>query len=852
MRETWALRHYPAVLTAVAVAAALAAASAASAPFVRAGIESASLRGQVRTMSPFAAGLELRSGGSAARDAERRAGVAPLARRLGLTAPPVLTSRFYAQVPHSGRNVAVVLMARTGALAHVDRLTRGAGRGAWVSDALAGPLGIHPGDQLHLAAGLPASPFIPNPPPLSHRRATLRVAGVYRALDQDLGNPYWANFTQDIRAPNPDASPLPTFVLVPESTLLAAAARLRVPVTNVFELPVEPAGLTYTGAERLHTRFGQIGGTSALGAALIVARGDSDAVNATITLLAAVGLGVALLVAAAAGIFLVRRRSDEATLRFVRGEAAATFGVRVAVESVVPAVTGAVLGVAAARLTLGLFTPPGTLDEAALRAGALAASAAGALALATVAIAAALAFPRRHDAAHPALRRLARLPWEAIPLAAAAVLLAQLVAGGGLTSDRSGNTHPSIAVFLLPMLAAAGFAGLAGRAARRVLRGRGAGAPVPVFLAVRRLVAARGFLVVVVVSAATAVAAYAYAATLSSSLSRAAAEKAFVSNGSDVQGTVDAGARLIERFPFPVALVHVDQLDAFANDRQLDLVSGDPAAIAHVIRWGSWPDDPRPQLRRLARTSPPPGTLAVLASPDLPNVDSITYQGVRVPVVVVARGVFPGLSAGRPAMLVPSRALHAVAAAHGLPDPGPSATALVWAKGDPRTITPILERSTLNPVYLTTLSHIRSDASVVAGERSYRYVRGIAAVAAVLALVALLLYLQARQRERLLASAFLRRMGFGLLADGATLALEAVAIVAAAGVVGSAVSLVAARAVLTHVDPLPQYAPGTALVYPWTALGWTGAAACAAAVVFAGAALLTGRRADVAEVLRVA
>jgi hypothetical protein len=834
------------------VAAALAAAAAASAPFVRAGIESASLRGQVRSMSPFLAGLELRAGGSAARDAERRARVAPLARRLGITAPPVLTTRFYAQVPRSSPNVAVVLMARTGALAHVTRVAGGAGRGAWVSDALAGPLGLRPGDELHLAAGLPASPIIPNPPPLSSRRATLRIAGVYRALDQDLGNPYWANFTQDIRAPNPDSSPRPTFVLVPESTLLAAAIRLHAPVTNVFELPVETAGLTYTEAERLHARFARIGGTSALGAALIGARRDSAAVNATITLLAAVGLAVALLVAAAAGIFLVRRRSDEATLRFIRGEASSTFGLRVATESVLPTLAGAVIGFGAARLALDLFAPAGTLDATTLRAGMLAGAAAGACALATVAIAAAFAFPRRHDATHPTLARLARLPWETVPLGAAAVLLLLVVTGGGLAVDRSGSSHPAVAVFLLPMLAAAGIAGLAGRVARRLLRGRGTGAPVPVFLAVRRLVAARGFLVVVVVSAATAVAAYAYAVTLSASLSRAAAEKAFVSNGSDVQGMVDPSVRLVESFPFPAAIVRVDQRDAVANGRQIDLVSGDPAALARVIRWGAWPDDPRPRLLRLARTSSSPGTLAVLASPGTPAVDSITYQGAQIPVKVVAHGVFPGLSAGRPALFVPSQALRAVAVAHRLPDPGPSATALVWAKGDPRTITPLLERSSLNPVFLTTLSNIRNDASVVAGERSYRYVRAIAATAAVLALVALLLYLQARQRERLLASAFLRRMGLGLVADGATLALEAVAIVATAGVVGCAVALGAAHTVLSHVDPLPQYAPGTVLVYPWTALGWAGVGACAAAVAFAAAALLTGRRADFAEALRVA
>jgi hypothetical protein len=866
MRALWlaapvALTRYAAVFAAVVVAVALAAASAASTPFVRAGVKSASLRGQVRSMSPLAAGLEVRSGGLPTGDHARRSGAVQFARSLSFGTQPVLTSRAFAQVAGAeGNNLTVAVMARTNAAAHVTRLSgRGLG-GVWVSSAIAQSLGLRPGSLLRLTEF--AGPF--ERPPL----VALRVTGVYRGLDGDLGNPYWANFTQDIRPDDPDGPLPPTFVLVPEATFVRLAQTLRQAVENVFEFPVDSSRVTYVGAERLRDRYarlvpklstvghsmgcGRCPTSSSLSSALIIAAAAVGAVSATISLLSICALLISVLVAAAAGVFLVRRRRDEAELLFARGEAATVFGARIAVEALLPTVVGAAGGFGVALLTLRLFAPTGTIDHGTVRAGALHALAAGAVALAAVAVAAACAFPRRADRSHRELRRLARLPWEAAPLAAAGVLLGLLASGAGLAADADGHTHPSISVFLVPVLAAAGIAGLAARAARRALRDRGDNVPVPVFLALRRLAAARGLLVAVVVSAATAVAVFAYAATLSASLARTASEKAFVSNGSDVQGLIDANERILSPLPFPATVVQVDTSDVFtAAGATVDLVACDPAQLRRVMRWGDWPDDPRRLLPRLDRAAAA-GVLPVIASPNMPRVDAIVDQGVRVPVRVVARAPFPGMSAGRAAVLVSARTLHAVAAQRRVVDPGPGAEGLVWARGNPRVIEPILARSTLKPAFMTTIDHVRDDASVVAGERSYRYLKAIGAAAVVLALLALLLYLQARQRGQMIASALVRRMGLGAGADGAALALEAAAIAAAASIVGTAVAAVTARLVVPHVDPLPQYAPGTALVFPWLTFLLAGATVTVVAAAFAAAAVWTAGRSDVAEALRVA
>jgi hypothetical protein len=164
----------------------------------------------------------------------------------------------------------------------------------------------------------------------------------------------------------------------------------------------------------------------------------------------------------------------------------------------------------------------------------------------------------------------------------------------------------------------------------------------------------------------------------------------------------------------------------------------------------------------------------------------------------------------------------------------------------------VLQRSNLAPTYMTTLGHIRDNASVAAAARSYRFVKLVGIAAAAAALLALLLYLQARQRSQVIASALLRRMGLGAGADGAAVALEAGAVVAFAALVGAAAAALAARPIVHRVDSLPQYAPSPVFTLPWSTLLLGGACAVAAAVAIGVVAVAIAARADVAEALRVA
>ena len=80
-------------------------------------------------------------------------------------------------------------------------------------------------------------------------------------------------------------------------------------------------------------------------------------------------------------------------------------------------------------------------------------------------------------------------------------------------------------------------------------------ASASVFLALRRVAAARGLVIALTVTVSAGIASFAFATILRSSLVANVTEKAFVANGSDVQGVIDPARAVPRSFPYPVTKV---------------------------------------------------------------------------------------------------------------------------------------------------------------------------------------------------------------------------------------------------------------------------------------------------------
>jgi hypothetical protein len=876
-RAPLALVRRPAVFAAVASASLLAALAASSGPLGRAGIESEALKGKLAALTPLAAGLTIDRAsasrppqtleGIARADRARRAAARQLARTLPSTDTPVFTSSTDAALggtapESSGYPTVVVPMARGGATQHVQRIS-GSGAGAWLSSALSQTPGIRPGATLSLVA--------PRFKPDETRSVKIPIAAVYRQLDADLSNPYWINFIVKIRSRNPDLPLPPTFVLVDQTTVYAIAHTLSGSVSNVYELPVDTRAMTPAEAKRsvrayaavrrsLHKptelarglgcygRLGHCEAKSSLTSAVVLAAQSAAALTPIVVLLTGLAVILALGAALVAGVFGARQRAAEGRLSLAAGESRLTYGARSALEASVPGLLGGVIGVLSAIELVRVFTPSGTVEQGVVVRAVAAAVAATLAAIVAVASGATLARGRLGE------RRRRRMPhvwWEVPTLVAAAAGYATVVHGGGLVRSSGGSgTHPRLVVFLIPLLVAAAITGLAARGARTVLLRRAAPRSTAAFLATRRLAAARALPLVLTVTAAVAVCALCFAEILSTSLHSNREEKAYVANGADVQGFIDAGQALPATFPYPLTRVLQTFNSARLDDtsKQVEVFAVDVPSLRRVLRW-NWAGDPQSALKALSGS---PQSLPAIAVGASSGTHRLLIAGGQLPLHVVATlPAFPGMAASEPLLVVSSARLTKAARSASLGDPLEGASAYVWARGPPRAVERSLARSPLAPLYLTSVDDFLNRDELTIGERAYNFLRVIALGAAVLALVALLLYLRARSRSQLLTAALMSRMGITAPQQAAAAAVEGAVLIAFASVLGVAAALATSSELIRRVDPLPDYPPGVVAEVPWTLL----AASVVGVVLVAGvlgalAAVTAGG--DVEESLRVA
>jgi putative ABC transport system permease protein len=866
-----ALLRDPPLFAGCLAAALLVALAAASAPLFTTAAGSAAFASRLSEIAPLGAGIhvvrsgfiEQRSPAAILRDHARRGRVVSRAvgssPRLGPVRDTLLTD-VVVVAGATGRTANVRLVSRTRALQHVRRLA-GGGEGIWIADNVASHLRLGPGDAVQV--GLPAG-------------TQARVGGVYRALWKEVSNDDWVNFSAEIYPRGIDPSAPPTYVLLPPRELLRLYLPLGDPsLVEQWEIPLRVDGMTLERARTLKPRFAAVerelrdarsplsralgcepaargtssrcSASSSLTAAIGLADRSADAVSAPARLLGGVGLLIALVIAAVVGAFVVTRRSAEARHLYARGEPAATYGARTAVEALPATLLGGAAGFGLALLLVRVFQPHGVLDPAGVRQAAIAAALAVAVALALLVGSATAGFLRQFETV-PRSRRLASVPWELVAGGAGLYLFFDVRSGGGLT----GSGHPRLYVFALPLLLVAAATGLVLRAVRALLR-RADPASVPAYLAVRRTAFGAGMLAALTIVVAVALGVLVYGRALSVSLAHGAQQKAAIAVGGDVQGLVGADAT-VPPLPFPATKVVIGyggvSVGSVTGD-QVDLMEVDPATLAPVVRWDdAWGPPPVRTMPELARARPD-GRLPVVVTRGFTASAAIWLAGRRVPIDVVARvDAFPGMSTDRPLVVVSGRLLRRAVDA-GASDPIEGGLAFVWARGPVGPVEAALKASILRPELFVAVDDVARSRAVTDAARTYSFLTALGLAIGTLALLGVVLYLYARQRRQAIASALARRMGLGRGAETASLWLELAAILTVAWALAAGVGLAAAGPVIARTDPIPAYPPAPSFVVPWPVVAGTLAVLLAVALAAAVAATALARRADVAEELRL-
>jgi putative ABC transport system permease protein len=869
------LLHDPPLFGGCLAAALLVALAAASAPLFTTAAGSAAFRSRLTQIAPLGAGIhvvrpgvaEERSPSAILRDHARRGRLVSRAvgpsPRLGPIVDTLLTDPILVA---TDRTAYVRLVSRTGALQHVHRLA-GGGAGIWIADNVASRLNVGPGDALRV--GVPAG-------------TRARVGGVYRALWKEVSNDDWVNFSAEIYPRGVDPSAPPTFALLSPSELL----RLYLPLGNPYlveqwEIPLRGHGMTLEQARALEPRFAAVeaalrdphsrlsralgcepkvpfgstlcSASSSLGSAIGLADRSADAVSAPARLLGGVGLVIALGIAAVVGAFLVTRRRAEARHLFARGESPAAYGARTALEALPATLLGGAAGFGLALLLVRVFQPGGALDPASVRQAIVAAAVAVAVALALLVGSATAGFLRQFDTAPRGLRRLGLVPWELVAGGVGLYLFFDVRSGGGLTGATATSAgHPRLYVFLLPLLLVAAATGLVLRALRALLR-RVDPDRVPVYLAVRRAAIGSGMLAALTIVVAVALGVLVYGGALSASLAHGARQKAAIAVGGDVQGPVDQDST-IPRLPFPATKVVVGYGGASVGSvtgDQVDVMEVDPATLAPVLRWdGSWGPPPARTMPELARLGAD-GRLPVLVTRGFPDTGAVWLAGSRVPIRIVARvRAFPGMSTDAPLVVASAKLLRRTVAS-GAYDPIENGLALVWARGPIAQVEAALKASPLRPDYFVTVDDVVGSREVTDAARTYSFLTALGLAIGALALVGVVLYLYARQRSQVIASALAGRMGLERREETASLWLELAAILTVAWALATGVGLAAAGPVIARTDPIPTYPPAPSFVVPWVVVGATFGCLLAVALAAAVAATALARRSEVAEELRL-
>jgi len=756
-----------------------------------------------------------------------------------------------------------LIATRTGAGGHLPFLQGGAGNGVWVSQAVAGPLGLQPGDSVVIGAG---------------PRARAKVTGIYRNLSELPREDYWAPISGLVYPINPNAPAPPPLLFAPRDEFYRIEAVLGDQGQFRWEYPLQAGDITLPQAQGLSGDISNViaqvtDPNSEAGSAFqrpafdspvpdLVARATQTvaALTGPVETLSIAGRVVAFAVVAAAGLFLVTRRRVEFTFLIARGVGPAQMAGKAIAEAVLPAALGAAAGWVLGVQLVKWLGPTDSVTEDAVSSAGWQVLWSALAAVVVLGLTAAIAARGESEARMGGrLRTVAsRFPWEIVVLALAAASYYEVVTRG--TGPVQENGAPSVdrLLLLFPILFVAGLAGVAVRILRRFLprlRAVGSRLPAAPYLAMRRLASVTKLATTLVTAAALGVGILIFASVFTNSVRETANTKALVSVGSDV--SIPLGL-LPDRTPtlsFPVtptALVSAAGAEPGGVDGQL--LGIDPKTFPKAAFWDpSFASRSEDDLLG-ALSSQPGGRLPVLvAGADLSGPATLTVQTVAVPVDVVGHAsAFPGMPANQPLFVAAIDPLSKAFSRAGATLASFQGTFALWAKGDAGRLLPELHRRGYPTELAITADEVRQTPGFLALSWVFGFLQALGVLAGLVALVALVLYLQARQRSREVSYALSRRMGMKKRSNFLSVAMEITGMLLVAFVIGAGLAVAAAALLYRKADPMPQIPPGPLLRLPTLVFVLTLAAVAVAALASAWRVQRSAEKANVAEVMRLA
>lgn len=868
------LRHRPGVLATIAGACAVMVATAAAVPLFLSSVGTESVALQVAERCPRDTGAQLTFAATAA---EVRTPPAdpfrPLADRLEPANVWVRLEGLNLAGAGPTADTPASLLARDGALDHVDVIAGEPGPGLWISDRASSLTGLGVGDEATIGA------------------ARLPVAGLYRDLAGTAVDDFWCSNTELLLV-DAELIPPPPLLLVDPSTFADlmgslgvdrawgswdATLRQGLTVTDTNALVGDLAcsterasGLRWCegGRPRLPgpRRFGVVGeGQEARDDAEFVERylhshlpflndrsqAIQTAVGGGVWPMALFGTlaGVGL-VAAAASLWFDRRRR-EVTLLTVRGVSPAALGLKAVLEMSIALVVGAAVGVGAAYGMVVWLGPSPVLERAALGRAAVG----GVVALAGAALTVGVVVGHR-SRTHEARRHregVRLVPWE-LALGALTVVSYRRLGDWGIPVGRGAEVSAvDVWGLLFPLLFLLTGVALLRRVlllALRPLRAASRSWPTPLYLGVRRVARYRVAVVGLVAASAIAAGVLGYAATMNRSLDATLHAKATTFVGSDVAVRVTADAPLPAALADRATVVDIYWRAAITGARRVAVVvvAIDPATFEHAAFWDDTFSDQSLTsiLDRLAVApvdGPTPAVVMgagvdgtatlVIDDPGATNLTIEPIAGVRA---------FPGTKRGKPTVFVAASALDGRDLLTRRTE--------AWISGDRDEVRAALDPAGTGFVEARRLSDVADTSSFLTVSWTFGFMLSLGISAGLLVLGGVAVYLDARRRDRLLGYAFMQRMGLTAAQHRRALAVELAASVLVGCWFGLGSSLAAAWLAYPRVDPVPTFLPDPLLrpALPLI-LGLAGLS-----VVVVGVAALLGQRGmdrdDPVEVLR--